>query len=374
MPFTDGGAIDLDRTYSGGGLRYTHTLGAHRLYAGIDYDRQDDDRERFDNLAGARGPQTLDQNERVTALGAYLQGEFALADDWTLTLGLREDRVEFDVTDRFLADGDDSGARTFDAVSPVLGLSWQATADVVVYANASRSFESPTTTELANPSTAGGFNPDLEPQFARQAELGARATLPHGQRLTAAAFWIGLDDELVPFELPAFPGRDFFANAGSSERTGLELSWQRRFGEGWQADVAYTYSNFEFRDFTDPDGNVFDGNTVPGTAEHVAFAGLEYRAPAGWFAAAEASYTSAITLDNANAERADAYLLVTLRGGTAWRRGAWRFAPYASITNLFDDDYTANARINAFGARYFEPGPGRSVYLGINVSRAFDGG
>ena len=181
------------------------------------------------------------------------------------------------------------------------------------------SFESPTTTELANPSAAGGFNPGIEPQFARQYELGARARPAPGQRLTAALYRIDLDDELIPFELAAFPGRDFFANAGESERTGLELAWQGEFGDGWRANAAYTWSDFEFTDFTDDDGDVFDGNTVPGTAEHVVFAGLEYRAPTGWFTAAEATHTSAIVLDNANTEAADAFTLVTLRAGTEWQ-------------------------------------------------------
>ncbi|MEM1439862.1 MAG: TonB-dependent receptor [Pseudomonadota bacterium] len=371
LPFTGGGAIDLDRNYAGGGARYTHTVGAGKIHAGFDYDRQDDDRARFDNLAGVRGPLTLDQNEQVTALGFYVQGEFELSDDWLLTLGLRRDDVEFDVTDRFLSNGNESGNRTFDAVSPVAGITWLASDAVTLYANTSRSFESPTTTELANPSAVGGFNPDLEPQFARHYELGARVTPAEGQQLTAALFRIDLEDELIPFELAAFPGRDFFANAGESERTGLELAWQGRFAAGWQANAAYTWSDFEFADFTNDSGDVFDGNTVPGTAEHVLFAGIEYRADAGWFAAAEATHTSAITLNNANTEEADAYTLVTLRAGTAWQRGGWRFAPYASVTNLLDEDYTANARINAFGGRFFEPGPGRSFYLGVNITRVF---
>lgn len=371
LPFTGGGAIDLDRNYAGGGARYTHTIGAGKIHAGFDYDRQDDDRARFDNLAGVRGPLTLDQNEQVTALGFYVQGEFELSEDWLLTLGLRRDEVEFDVTDRFLNNGDDSGSRTFDAVSPVAGITWLASDAVTLYANTSRNFESPTTTELANPSAAGGFNPDLEPQFARHYEVGARVTPAEGQQLTAALFRIDLEDELIPFELAAFPGRDFFANAGESERTGVELAWRGQFADGWQANAAYTWSDFEFTDFTNDDGDVFDGNTVPGTAGHVVFAGIEYRADAGWFAAAEATHTSAITLNNANTEEADAYTLVTLRAGTAWQRGGWRFAPYASVTNLLDEDYTANARINAFGGRFFEPGPGRSFYLGVNVTRVF---
>ncbi|WP_280571012.1 TonB-dependent receptor, partial [Chromohalobacter sp. 296-RDG] len=44
-----------------------------------------------------------------------------------------------------------------------------------VYANISTSFETPTFSEFANPSEAGGFNPSVEPQKAWSREIGADA-------------------------------------------------------------------------------------------------------------------------------------------------------------------------------------------------------
>ena len=46
-------------------------------------------------------------------------------------------------------------------------------------------------------------------------------------------------------------------------------------------------------------------------------------------------------------------------------------APFAGVNNLFDEDYSANVRINAFGGRYFEPAPTRNAYGGLTVSYAF---
>jgi iron complex outermembrane recepter protein len=42
-------------------------------------------------------------------------------------------------------------------------------------------------------------------------------------------------------------------------------------------------------------------------------------------------------------------------------------APFLGVTNLFDEEYNTSVVINAFGQRYFEPGPGRALYGGLTV-------
>ena len=113
LPFQNGGIVNLDRSFYGGGLKYTEegNLGKYqnRLLLGIDYDRQDDNRSRYNNLLGVKGTQTFQQDELITSLGAYFQNETKLNDISEITLGLRHDNVAFDVTDKFLAVVDDSG-------------------------------------------------------------------------------------------------------------------------------------------------------------------------------------------------------------------------------------------------------------------------
>ena len=42
-------------------------------------------------------------------------------------------------------------------------------------------------------------------------------------------------------------------------------------------------------------------------------------------------------------------------------------SPFIGINNFFDESYNANVRINAFGKRFFEPGPDRNLYAGVNL-------
>ena len=79
LPFEFGGIVAFKRNFSGIGINYTKesTLSTktHRLKAGIEVENQSDDRQRFLNLSGLKGDQTLDQNESFLNLGVFLTQE-----------------------------------------------------------------------------------------------------------------------------------------------------------------------------------------------------------------------------------------------------------------------------------------------------------
>ena len=372
LPFVAGGAVHLDRFFWGAGLQYTLTAplpDGFGLTIGLDHDRQDDDRRRFDNEQGAQGALVFDQAERVAATGVYAIARYEPDAPWQLSAGLRYDRVTFDIGDRFLVDGNDSGRIEFDQVSPSVGASLEL-GNHVLFASLASSFETPTTTELANPSGAGGFNPALEPQRADNFELGLKGERG-GLYYELAAFYIELTDELVPFELPGFPGRTFFANAGESQRKGLEsaLSWRGPSGLGVEA--SWTWSDFTFERFTDASGTAFDGKRLPGVPRHFGFLGLSWESPAGIHARLEARYSGEFHADNANAVEVDSYTVTSFRASRELDYGPWRVRPYVGVNNVFDERYPSHVRANAFAGRYFEPAPGRNAYAGLDIAYSF---
>ncbi|MDJ0777679.1 MAG: TonB-dependent receptor [Gammaproteobacteria bacterium] len=369
LPFQDGGSVALDRGFYGAGIKYTlsdQLAGRpNRLLLGVDYDRQDDDRRRFDNLSGTRGALTFDQDEQVTSLGAFLQNETRLDDRLELTFGIRYDDIEFDVDDAFLANGDDSGRIDFDQASPMAGISADLGDGTRVYATISTAFETPTTTELANPA-GGGFNQSLEAQESTNYEIGLKRR-SGDQRVELALFHIEVDNELTPFELPSQPGRTFFENAGSSTRDGLELAWRGQLADTISFSTAYTYSDFEFDRFTDADGDVFDGNRLPGIPRDLLYLELNWFARSGLYASWNLTYTGELYADNANETEVDSSQVSNLRVGYNGFFDDWEIAPFLGINNLFDESYNNNIRINAFGERYFEPAPERNAYAGISI-------
>ena len=373
-------AVDFDRFSAGGGVKYSfqETLFglANRLIAGIDLQHQDDDRRNFDNPEGPPGETLqLHQNEEVTSLGTFLYHELQpdlLIGTTRLTLGLRYDRLHFDASDFLLTNGDDSGERTFDAFSPLLGLVFSPLPELNLYGNLSTAFETPTTTELANrPTGEGGLNPDLEPQCATNYEIGLKGIL-NRFHYDLALFSISVKDELIPFEVETMPGRRFFQNAGSSMHNGLEFGFQGTVFEGLTASVAYTYSDFRFKDFKTEDGT-FDDNHIPGIPPHQLHSELSYRHRWGLYGSVEWLLVDEFFVDDANTEeeKNDAYTVVNLRFGYSPSIQGWQIAPFIGLNNLLDRAYNASVRVNAFGGRYFEPAPGASIYGGISIQRQF---
>ena len=203
---SNGGQVVFDRTYIGGGGQYTYSEDIldvrFRFIAGFDLDSQSDDRQRYVNTdGGIRGELTMDQLEDVFSMGAYVQSEFALLQDLQITMGARYDDVTFEVSDKFLDNlsGDDSGSSNFTKLSPRLGLLWGPAEWVNMFLNLSTAFETPTTTEFANPD-GGGFNESLKTQTANNIEIGMKgaisARLPVDYEL--AVFKIDVKNELVP--------------------------------------------------------------------------------------------------------------------------------------------------------------------------------
>jgi len=373
LPFLAGGAVDLERLFAGGSAQYAFSgaLAGHALdlAVGFDVGAQRDDRRRFDNLSGERGNLGFEQDEDVTAYGAYLQGELALGGGVRLVAGLRADRVEFEVDDRFGADGDDSGGRRFDELSPAVAAAWSPLTGVELYARYSTSFETPTTTEFANPA-GGGLNPDLHSATSENFEIGVRGARPGWLRYELAIFRVKVEDELVPFELPGQTGRSFFRNASRSTRDGVELGLAAGPLRGLTGTLAYTFSDFHYDRHGTPSG-VFDGNRLPGIPRHRLFLEAAYRHARGFYAVWDAQYVDDFPADDAGTVRAHSYWVSGLRVGQRLRVAGLELEPHVAVQNLFDRAYDANVRINAFGGRHFEPAPRRNFFGGLSLRWEF---
>lgn len=387
LPTQNQGIVDLDRKFVGGGVTYSYDGfwldRPNRFVAGVDFDDQDDDRRRYNNNNGVQGVLGFDQNEHVTSHGIFLQNELSISQRVQLSFGVRLDEVEFEITDRFLTDGrDDSGSKQFEDTSPMVGLVVELNDNLNFYTTYSSAFETPTTTEFNRQDGLGGFNQVLEPQIARNFEVGLRGAIGDAQRYEVALFTIDVEDELIGREILTSPGRNFFENAGETSREGLEFSWTAEPTDRIDTTVSYTYSDFAFTNFierdalvvnpTPPPANIrrdFDrsGFVIPGTPEHQLFAEFAYRSPRGWYAAADALYVDEQFGDNGNAVVIPNYTLTNLRFGYDADLGNFTLSPFIGVNNVGDKAYTSNVRLNAAAARYFEPGPPRNAYAGLTV-------
>src|SRR5438445_2407977 len=347
-----------------------------RLTAGVDFQRQRDDRLNFNNVGGQPGSlRQLDQLEHVTEVGPFIQSALQLTPKVSVTGGIRYDWVNFQVNDRLVNDSnpDDSGGRLMRALSGSLGVAVTPSDGVTLYGNVGTSFETPTTTELTNrPRSAGGFNPGLQPQKATNYEIGLRGDVAGRLNYSVALYQADVRDELIGYQVPSSSGRVFFQNAGTSRHRGIEVGSELEIAAGLNLVTTWTYSDFRYTRYT-LGTQVLDGQALPGIPQHWLHFLFQLRPPAvrGAWVEVEETHSSGFTVDDtastSNAPRTGPWWSTNLRVGWEGTVGSVRLRPFVGFNNVWNRAYVGWVVINAANRRYYEPAPGRNVYVGFSL-------
>ena len=389
---SSGGVSALDRQFGGASVRWTRRQdlleGPLTWTAGVDYDTSSEARQGYINNLGVRGALKRDEDNDVDNLGAYLQAEWQFLPRWSISAGVRYTQVEFTAADRYVAAGNpnDSGSTSYGEWTPTVGLLFHVTPAFNVYASYGRSFETPTTVELAyRPDGGSGVNFALQPSTSDQIELGAKLLLGPLTRLNVAVFDIRTSGEIVIARNTG--GRSSFQNAGDSSRLGAELMLESELGGGFSTHVALTLLNARFDSafrscaplaaFCNPvtganTAVVPAGNRVPGVPNATFFADLAYRNPAlGLRGAFEVIANGAVAVNDFNSAYAPGYTIANLWAGLEQVAGRWRFREFARVNNLFGRDYIGAVIVGDANGRYYAPAPTRNFLLGASAVYEF---
>ena len=354
LPFENGGIIDLTRNYFGFGSRLNYIQDKHRWQIGIETAQQADQRDRYLNLNGAQGSLSFSQLESFGSFGIYILDEVRW-EKVLLRTSLRYDDLRL---------GADSVSKdqTYQVLNPSVALSYEVASQHRLFADFSSSFETPALSELsANPSGAEGLNLELEPARALNYELGWKG-LWAKIRMEANVFFIESTNEILPYELEAFPGRAFYRNAGATQRWGVEVFGSYQW-EQWELQASMTQAQYRFTE-----NNTSEGNTLPGIPNSQFFLQVGYTSLQNWQFQLTGEHIGSLYADTDNAVQIEAFQKVRLQGGKTIALGDLELNLFAGINNLFDVRYFDNIRLNAFGGRYYEPAPGRNAFFGLSAA------
>jgi len=370
-----GGVIDFDRDFYGidANWRAVRTVagGTLRTTAGLEMAQSKDARQGFENFIGntfgVKGNLRRDEQNDVTSVDPYVQVEWE-RDQWVLTGGLRHSRVDFDVEDRYLSNGNDSGGTDFRHTTPLVGVLYKISPTLNVYASAARGFETPTMNESFYSGTGGGFNFALEPAIGTHLEVGAKAMVARGVRVNAAVFQVKTKDELVVDASSG--GRTSYRNASATLRQGGELSVDAELGAGWNARIAMSMLHAIYNEGF---GAVPKGSRLPGVPKSSFYGELGWTEAAGRYGVAlETVANSRVYAENTNtAQTAPGYAVVNARVQASQQFGGWRLRQFARLNNLFDRDYVGSVIVGDANRRYYEAAPGSNWLLGVSAQYQF---
>ena len=385
-----GGVIDLDRTYRGVDARWIHRARLLdqplTLTAGLSTERLEEARRGFQNFDGStlgvQGALRRDESNAVQSTDQYAQAEWTPVPRWRVSAGVRHSRVKFESRDQYIVAGnpDDSGSVSYSATSPVLGLVFQATDSMNLYAALGKGFETPTLNELAyRPSGGTGLNFNLQSATSRQWELGVKSQFGEDWALNAAYFRARTANEIAV--LSNTGGRSTFQNAGTTRRDGVEAVLTGRWQGGWSAYASASYLDAVYRDgfltcttapCATPTTRIAAGNRIPGIPRTSLFAELAWaHRPWGLETALEWRRVGKIYVDDGNTDTASGASVVNLRVSLAQKTGRWSLREFVRVDNVGDRGYVGSVIVNEGNSRFFEPAPGRTWLVGINAGYQF---
>ncbi len=383
----NGGWVGLNRDYYGAGLQYNSQskIGATPVNwaAGFEYDRS---QERRQGGAAALGQKTTTTRNEVNAADNtdfFAQGTVLVSEQVSVLGGLRHSTVKMNSNDDFLADGNGSGATTYQATNPVLGVTWHAMNTLNVYANIGRGFETPTLAEMAY-AGAGvpAFNTTLNAATSRHFEIGAKWTPTPQSRVDFAVYQIETSDEIVVASSSG--GNSTFKNAPGTKRTGWELAGSSYFTPNWRGTLSASQIDASFsQTFTTVSGappaatTVLAGNKIPGIPQSSLFAELLWssqtpgpRASAvqlGTQAGVEFLQSGRLFANDTNTVAVDGYGTWALKASHGFAVGKGSLTAYARVDNLSDERYVGSVIVNQANQQFFEPAPGRNWTLGVRL-------
>jgi iron complex outermembrane receptor protein len=253
--------------------------------------------------------------------------------------------------------------RTWNAVSPRIGLTHSLSDPLSAYATVATGFQTPTQGELES-------NTDLEPQEAINYEVGLKGRFERGHTFNASFFHTMIDNEII--QLLDEVGSSYYDNAGETLHQGVELGGRYRFTDRISLSGSYTYSDFTFEDYDEMERAGFpprivtnsrDGNRIPLVPEHQFSLGLGYHHPGGFYGKLSSTTWGEYFVDTANTETYEGF--TTVAAGIGYKKGA--LGLNLKVDNILDENYAAEV-IKSYGTTRYAPAAPRTFTASISYA------
>ncbi|MEO1633579.1 MAG: TonB-dependent siderophore receptor [Cyanobacteria bacterium J06631_9] len=297
-------------------------------------------------------PLILDESVTTDRLGLYVQDRISFTDNFSLLAGLRYDTVRQHRTGRatlFNPEGTDE-TQNDDAFSPRIGIVYQPTEAVSLYANYSRSF---------SPNTGSDFEGNaFEPEEGDGYEVGVKTELLDGA-LAATLSYFNITKRNVVTADPEVLGASVVT--GEQQSRGLELDVIGEISPGWNVVASYAFIDAEITA-----DNTFEvGNQLISVPRNSASLWSTYEIRSGDFEGLGFglgfNFVGERKGDLVNSFELDSYF--TTNAAVFYERDNWRTA--LNFRNLFDTDYIVGSVNNRF--RSNEPGEPFTVIGTVSV-------
>jgi iron complex outermembrane receptor protein len=367
-----------------------------RIIGGFDVDVSPGAREehRLDLTTSGSGATRVYSDYRVGTLiydydvtfrsySPYLHAEFSPLERLRVTAGLRYDALSYDF-DNHIADSAIQGAATafygqapdvdvdYDRVSPKLGVTYELSDTMNVYASYNTGFRIPSESQLFRPSVAPNANEaasrallalQLKPIEATQVEIGWRATFDRWSLDLTAFELIKRDDLVSRRDLATNISTN--VNAGKTSHRGIEAGLGIEILPSLRLDAALSYTRHKYEDWATATAD-YSGNDIENAPRVMGNTRLSWTPTSDVSAQFEWIHIDEYWLEASNSSnfpRYDGHDLFNVRA-------SWQITPsisvFGRIYNIGDTRYADSAQISS-NTPVYSPGLPRTYFAGVDV-------
>lgn len=384
-------AYDLSEIWKQNGAKGEYKTSFDKLAVMAGFDIQRNSTDELEYLA-ADGSLREDfaTDEKINAIYAELKHQ--TTQDLATTFNLRYDSIKHDYKDN--TDSTNNVSPSYNAASYRVGLNYNLPDNNSIYTSVSTGFRAPTVEQTSTNQVALKADPtldipsviDIEKTY--NYEIGIRgkySTINYDAAIyqldrkdyigKIAGSYVTSDDE----------DESNYDNVGDMRSKGFELALHSDKNKMVSFDLAYTYLDSKFTDYTisqqlteDPDGwgplkatyqrKDLSGNTVPRTSKHTLNLTVNYKPTENLILSPELIVKGSYYADEVNANKQNGYEVVNLRATYKVSKGLELFA---KIDNLFDKGYYQFVNINSSALATMEDdatirvAPPRAYFAGL---------
>lgn len=308
-----------------------------------------------------------DYDVTYSQVSPYLHLESSPRKDVRLTVGLRFDRMAYDYTNNLgeLTTGRHrrpaDASRSFTALSPKLGITWQAHPSANLFAAWRYAFRAPSENQLFR--QGGSSNSiDLDPVKADNAELGVRGRLPRFGQYELTAYRLIKQDDILDLVLQ--DGTIVSSNAGRTEHRGIEYGMKSLAWNGLSVTLSGSYAEHRYDEWDTENGADYSGNEMESAPRSMMNAGLTWDIDVlqGAALSVEWNRLGDYWMDPANSAKYDGHTLWNVHARIQLTQD---LALLSRVANLTDELYAERATYNAFRGDEFAPGSPRAVHVSL---------
>ncbi len=324
-------------------------------------------------LSNEKGDLASREDTDTTLYGIYAMESFKPSDKLSIDISARLDKLDFDISSKdyitynysndsynYLTSAEETNIdKSYTLLSNKVGLSYALSDTTNIYTSISRANQAPTTSELET-------NSDLDKTNSINYEIGLK------NRSTDFAYDLAIYQNNVKDEVVQIINSDSetdYANAGETEKRGLEFNLAYNLTKNLQTGGAYAYSDYTYKSFTETyysstlrsmTQSSRDGNYLPYIPKNQYSVFLALNLDNGFKSRVTAKTYGSYYMDNANTQKYEGYDLITdLMIGYEMKNHNIQL----NVNNVFDEYYAMDASKSTSGEETYKAAAPRSTML-----------